>query len=198
MRQQYASQKRTISPADATSSDDEGLQRASVSETNATLSGLCKSLASNHCLNSCSLLSEKNGLSVFPHRTLNTCSVSKNGLLCSSSGYSAPPDELMPNAIGETESQDVEMVLSDFQHKTLVCGRNANETCDMLSIPEVRKQNIASSLINQQTQERPFFVKTLGVKKGITKNRRAETHSKSHQGKNDAPEHVSSLHDLLY
>jgi len=107
----------------------------------------------------------------------------------------------MPNAIGETEfSQDVlsEMVLSDGQHNTLVCGRNANETCDVLLTPEVRKHNIASSLINQQTQERPFFVKTLGVKKGIAKNRRGETHSKSHQGKNDAPEHVSSLHDLLY
>ncbi|OQU88712.1 hypothetical protein SORBI_3002G078900 [Sorghum bicolor] len=190
LRQQYASRKRTISRADAGSSDDEGLQRASVSGTDASLSASCKSLASNHCLNSCSLLSEKNGLSVFPHRTLNTCSVSKNGLLCSSSGHSAPPDELMPNAIGETEfSQDVEMVLSDDQHKTLVCGRNADETRDMLSAPEVRKQNIASSLINQQIQERPLFVKTLSVKKGITKNR-GGTHSKSHQGKNDAPENV--------
>ena len=149
-RQQHVSRKCPISTGDAASSDDEGLQRASVSETDATLSGLFKSLASNRCLNSCSLLFEKNGLSVFPHRTSNTCSLSKNGLLCSSSGYSAPPDELMPNAIGETESQDVEMVLSDGQHKTLVCGRNANETCDMLSTPEVRKQNIASSLINKQ------------------------------------------------
>jgi hypothetical protein len=53
----------------------------------------------------------------------------------------------MANATGETEfSQDVEMVLSDGQHKTLVCGRNANETCDMLSTPEVRTHNIASSL----------------------------------------------------
>jgi hypothetical protein len=44
----------------------------------------------------------------------------------------------------------------------------------MLSIPEVREQNIASSLRNQQIQETPFFVKALSVKKGITKNKRGE------------------------
>jgi hypothetical protein len=102
-----------------------------------------------------------------------------------------PPEVSVPDVIGETEFS------RDAQSNTLVCGRNVHEACDMLSIPEVREQNIASSLRKQQIQETPFFVKALSVKKGITKNKRGETHPKAYQGKNDASDHVSSLDGLL-
>ncbi|RCV10091.1 hypothetical protein SETIT_2G084200v2 [Setaria italica] len=120
--------------------------------------------------------------------------MSKNRILCSSSGNSASPEVSVPDVIGEAEfSRDAQSVPSNGQLNTLVCGRNVDEACDMLSIPEVRKQNIgiASSLRNQQIQERPFIVKALSVKKGISKNRRGETHPKAHPGKNDASDHVS-------
>lgn len=218
-RQQYASRKQPISPVDAASSEDEAINfslnscpllceknclsvapHKILSTCSASENGLRYSstghaappVTSNHSLSSCHLLSGKNGLSVLAHKIVSACSMSKNGLLYSSSGHSALPDELMPNVIGETEfSQDVlsDMVVSDG----LVCGRNADEDCDMLSTLEVSEQNIASSLGNQQTQESQFFVKALSVKKGITKNRRGGTHPKAHQGKNDASDHVSSL-----
>nr|CAB3452390.1 unnamed protein product [Digitaria exilis] len=79
------------------------------------------------------------------------------------SGNSAPPpDESAPNVIGQTEfSRNAlsEMVPSHGQLNALICERNVDEASDMLSISEARKQNISSSLRNQQTQERPFPVK---------------------------------------
>uniref|UniRef100_K3ZZN1 Uncharacterized protein n=1 Tax=Setaria italica TaxID=4555 RepID=K3ZZN1_SETIT len=229
LRQQSASGKCQSSPVDATSGDDEhssdpesstakksrkepqqqelildeGSQRASVSETDASLRALGKSLASdhwqtappvasNHPLVSCPPLPEKNGLSNLAHKIVS--SMSKNRILCSSSGNSASPEVSVPDVIGEAEfSRDAQSVPSNGQLNTLVCGRNVDEACDMLSIPEVRKQNIgiASSLRNQQIQERPFIVKALSVKKGISKNRRGETHPKAHPGKNDASDHES-------
>ncbi|KAJ1288641.1 hypothetical protein BS78_02G103500 [Paspalum vaginatum] len=65
------------------------------------------------------------------------------------------------------------------------CGRNADEACNMLSISEVREQNITSSLRNQQAQERPSFVKALSVKKGVSKNKRGGTHPNAQQGENN-------------
>ncbi|CAL5079279.1 unnamed protein product [Urochloa decumbens] len=149
-------------------------------------------VASNHSLSSCPLLSQKSDLSMLANKIVNTCSISKNVHLCTSS-Y-----ESVPNADGETEcSPDAlsERVPSNGQiNRTQinipVCGRNVDETCDMLSIPEVRKQNISSSLRNQEIQGRRLLVKTLSVKKGISKNKRGETHPKPHQAKNDASDHV--------
>ncbi|OEL16640.1 hypothetical protein BAE44_0022341 [Dichanthelium oligosanthes] len=163
-RQQSASRKRSSSPIDAASSDepsdpesstakmsrrepqqqelrlDEGSEHASVSEMGASLCASCKSLPSDHCPDSRLLLSEKNGLSMLARKIVTKCLVSKNGLPCASSGHSAPPDESVPNVIGETEVSRgalSEMVPSNGQLNTPVCGRNADEACDMLSIPEV-------------------------------------------------------------
>ncbi|KAF8690474.1 hypothetical protein HU200_040829 [Digitaria exilis] len=84
-------------------------------------------------------------------------------LLLTKGGNSAPPpDESAPNVIGQTEfSRNAlsEMVPSHGQLNALICERNVDEASDMLSISEARKQNISSSLRNQQTQERPFPVK---------------------------------------
>ncbi|PAN10382.1 hypothetical protein PAHAL_2G090600 [Panicum hallii] len=152
-------------------------------------------VASNHPMDSCPLLSEKNRLSMLAHKIVSICSMSKNGLLCASSGNPAPPEESVPGLIGEIEcSRDAisEVVPSNGQLNTPVCERNVDVACDMLSIPEVRKQNIASSLRDQLIQERTFFVKELSVKKGISKNKKGATHPKAqaHQGKIDASDHV--------
>jgi len=189
----------------------------------ASLCALCKSLASDHCPNSCLPLSEKNGLSMFPHKALTTSSVSMNRILCASLGHSAPPEasnrspnpcpllsekngflcassgnpapleESVPGLIGEIEcSRDAlsEVVPSNGQLNTPVCERNVDEACDMSSIPEVRKQN-TSSLRNQQIQERPFFIKAVRVKKGISKNKMGAIHPKAKaQGKIDASNNV--------
>ncbi|CAN6209703.1 unnamed protein product [Urochloa humidicola] len=152
----------------------------------------------NHSLGSCPLLSEKSDLSMVAHKILNTCSMSKNGQLCASSGNSAPLDEPVPNAVGETECRRdalSETVPSNGQINRAqinipVCGRNVDEACDMLSIPEVRKQDISSSLRNQEIQGRQLLVKILSAKKGISKNKRGETQPKTHQAKNDASDHV--------
>ncbi|CAN6203423.1 unnamed protein product [Urochloa humidicola] len=152
----------------------------------------------NHSLGSCPLLSEKSDLSMVAHKILNTCSMSKNGQLCASSGNSAPLDEPVPNAVGETECRRdalSETVPSNGQINRAqinipVCGRNVDEACDMLSIPEVRKQDISSSLRNQEIQGRQLLVKILSAKKGISKNKRGETQPKPHQAKNDASDHV--------
>ncbi|XP_039834358.1 uncharacterized protein LOC120695113 [Panicum virgatum] len=167
----------------------------------ASLCALCKSLASDHCPNSCLPLSEKNGLSMFPHKALTTSSVSMNRILCASSGHSTPPEarnpapleESVPGLIGEIEcSRDAlsEVVPSIGQLNTPICERNVDEACDMSSIPEVRKQN-TSSLRNQQIQERPFFIKAVRVKKGISKNKMGAIHPKAKaQGKIDASNNV--------
>ncbi|CAN6171416.1 unnamed protein product [Urochloa humidicola] len=155
-------------------------------------------VSSNHSLGSCSLLSGKSDLSMLAHKIVNTCSMSKNGHLCASSGNSTPLDESVPIAVGKTEfSRDVlsEMVPSNGQiNRTQinmpVCARNVDEPCDMLSIQEVRKHNISSSLRNQETQGRPLLVKVLSVKKGISKNKRGETQPKPHQMKKDPSGHV--------
>jgi hypothetical protein len=153
-------------------------------------------MASNHLLDSCPPLSEKYGLSNLADKTLSICSVSKNVIRCASSGNSAHPEVSVPDVICETESsRDAQSVPSDGQLNTLVCRRNVDEACDMLSILELEK-NTTSSLRNQQIQERPFFVKALSVKKGIT-YKRGKTHPKAYQEKNDASDHVSSLCGLL-
>ncbi|XP_062183374.1 uncharacterized protein LOC133887434 isoform X2 [Phragmites australis] len=168
----------------------DGSEHSSVSEMDTHLSSLCKSPASNHSPNSCSPLSAKNSLQVLSHRKVS--SAPTNVLLCASSGHSTPQNESMPNGTGETvHNQEImsEMMLFNGQLSTPVCGTSADDAYDMLSIAELRKK-MASARINsasQPTQKKLLSVKTLKVKKDISKSKRSKTHPiQELQGKNDA------------
>ncbi|XP_062182132.1 uncharacterized protein LOC133886443 [Phragmites australis] len=131
LRQQSASRKRPSSPVEVPFSDDEhshnpeysGTKKsreevkqqevtlaecselASVSEMDIPLSAPHKSPASNHSLNSCSLLSGKNGSQVLSHSIVSSCSVPMNRrLLCASPVHStAPKDDASDNVENQLE-----------------------------------------------------------------------------------------------
>ncbi|KAL5648099.1 hypothetical protein ACJX0J_042454, partial [Zea mays] len=139
----------------------EGSEHASVSEMGIPLSAMCKSPESIHSPNS--LLSEKNSPQG-SHGIVN--SVQMNGLLCSSSGHSAPVD-----------NQEIlsDMGVLDGELHGSMCGRNV-DAHGIVSTAGIRKK-IASSRRNHAVQhtEGQLF-KSLGVKKCISNSKDGKTH----------------------
>jgi hypothetical protein len=146
--------------------------------------------------NSGSMLSEKNSLQVASHGVVSL--VPMNGHLCTSPGHSTPQNESMPNSTVETvDNQEVlsEMMDSDGHLNTHVFDASAGDVNDMLSLAELRK-NMALVRSNsaQQIQKKVLSVKTLKVKKGISKSKGAKPHPILElQGENDASDDVSPL-----
>ncbi|XP_062198093.1 DUF724 domain-containing protein 6-like isoform X2 [Phragmites australis] len=166
----------------------EGSEHASVSEMDTPLSALCKSPENNHSPNSCSPLS---------HRIMS--SIPTDGLLCASSVHSPPQNEAIPISAGETvvnQENLSEMMLSDGQLNTPVCGTSAGDANDMLSIAELRKKMASARRNNsaQRTRERLLSVKALKVKKDVSKSKGGETHAmQEHQGKNVACDNIQLM-----
>uniref|UniRef100_A0A0A8YEJ7 Uncharacterized protein n=1 Tax=Arundo donax TaxID=35708 RepID=A0A0A8YEJ7_ARUDO len=180
----------------------EGSEHASVSEMDTPLSALCKSPTSNHSRNSCSPLSGKDSLQVVSPRKMS--SVPVNGLLYASSGHSTPQNESMPNSTGETvDNQEIisEMMLSDGQINTPVCGTSAGDAHDMLSIAELRKK-MASARRNsagQQTQKKVVSVKLLKAKKDVSKSKGGKIHPVQElKGKSDTTDNVQSKGNINF
>lgn len=116
---------------------------------------------------------------VVSHGIVN--SVPKNGLRCTSSGHSAPVDnqEILYN-----------VVVSDGQLKGPVSGSNA-DAHDMLSIAELRKKMYSA-------RKSTAIVKSLRVKKGISKIKEGKTHHLQEcQGKVGPSNNVSPVHYAL-
>ncbi|RCV38544.1 hypothetical protein SETIT_8G151100v2 [Setaria italica] len=95
----------------------------------------------------------------------------------------------------KVDNQEVlsEMMDSDGHLNTRVFGASAGDAHDMLSIAELRK-NMASARRSssvQQIQKKVLSVKTLKVKKGISKSKGTKTHPILElEGKNDASDNI--------
>ncbi|RLM58957.1 uncharacterized protein C2845_PM18G09260 [Panicum miliaceum] len=162
----------------------ENSEHASVSEIYTPLSALCKSPESNH---SDSQLSEKNGLQVTSQGTVS--SVPINGLCAP--GHSTPQNESIPNSTGETVNN--EEILTEMMDSDGHVNASGGEAHDMLSIAELRK-NMASARRNSSahpTKKKVLAVKSLKVKKGISKSKGCKTHPiQELQGRNDTSDNI--------
>ncbi|GJN04625.1 hypothetical protein PR202_ga22189 [Eleusine coracana subsp. coracana] len=67
-------------------------------------------------------------------------------------------------------------VLLDSQLNTPTCGTGAGNSCDTLSIAELRNKMASANSAGQQTQERLLSVKALKVKKDKSNSDRRKTH----------------------
>ncbi|GJN25381.1 hypothetical protein PR202_gb13202 [Eleusine coracana subsp. coracana] len=67
-------------------------------------------------------------------------------------------------------------VLLDSQLNTPTCGTGAGNSCDTLSIAELRNKMASANSAGQQTQERLLSVKALKVKKDKSNSERGKTH----------------------
>ncbi|RLM70033.1 uncharacterized protein C2845_PM17G11430 [Panicum miliaceum] len=159
-------------------------EHASVSEMDTPVSALCISPESNHYG---SRLSEKNSLQVTSHGAVS--SVPINGLCAP--GHSTPQNESIPNSTGGTVNN--EEILSEMMDSDGHLNASGGEAHDMLSIAELRKK-MASARRNSSahpTKKKVLAVKSLKVKKGISKSKGCKTHPiQELQGRNDASDNT--------
>jgi hypothetical protein len=158
-------------------------EHASVSEVDIPLLGMCKSPESTHSQNS--LLSEKSSPQG-SHEIVN--SVPMNGLLCASSGHSAPVNnqELLS-----------EMGVFDGELQGSVSGRSV-DAHDMLCIAELRKKtaSVRRNSAVRHTEEQ--LVKSLGVKKCISNSKEGKTSPiQELQGKVGPSNNLSPIYYVL-
>ncbi|KAF8694459.1 hypothetical protein HU200_038202 [Digitaria exilis] len=173
----------------------ENSEHASVSEMDTPLSALCQSRESNH---PGSRFSEKNSLQVTCHRAVSSAPM--NGLVCASPGHSIPQNRSIPNSAGETVDKPgvlSEMMDSDGQLNTDVYSPSGGDSHDKLSIVELRekmasaRRNARRNNSGQWAQKKVLSVKTLKVKKGISKSKGGKAHPMHElQGNNDVSDNI--------
>lgn len=89
------------------------------------------------------------------------------------------------------------MMDSDVQLNTDVHGASAGDSYGNLSIPELREEMASARRNNagQRAQKKVLSVKTLKMKKGISKSKGGKAHPIHElQGNNDVSDDVSPLH----
>ncbi|XP_044981308.1 DUF724 domain-containing protein 3-like isoform X2 [Hordeum vulgare subsp. vulgare] len=184
----------------------EGSEHVLESEMDTSLSALRKSLASNFSPKSCSPRSRKNNFQAISRRIVDSCTVPMKGLgvhhassenptpqnesradgivevvVHASSENPTPQNESRADGIVEVVVQEapLDMMLSNGQLNSPVCGTVGDEAHDMLLTAVLRKQKMDSSCINnavQKPQESPLDVQPLQVKKFSVRQKGGETH----------------------
>ncbi|KAI4995791.1 hypothetical protein ZWY2020_037879 [Hordeum vulgare] len=184
----------------------EGSEHVLESEMDTSLSALRKSLASNFSPKSCSPRSRKNNFQAISRRIVDSCTVPMKGLgvhhassenptpqnesradgivevvVHASSENPTPQNESRADGIVEVVVQEapLDMMLSNGQLNSPVCGTVGDEAHDMLLTAGLRKQKMDSSCINnavQKPQESPLDVQPLQVKKFSVRQKGGETH----------------------
>ncbi|VAI05015.1 unnamed protein product [Triticum turgidum subsp. durum] len=152
-----------------------------------SLSALRKSLASNFSPKTCSPRSRKNNFQAISRRIVDSCTVPMKGLgvYHASSENPTPQNESRADGIVEVVVQEapLDMMLSNGQLNSPVCGTIADEAHDMLLTAGLRKQKMDSSCINnavQKPQESPLDVQPLQVKKFSAKHKGGEKGGETH------------------
>ncbi|XP_044981309.1 DUF724 domain-containing protein 3-like isoform X3 [Hordeum vulgare subsp. vulgare] len=171
----------------------EGSEHVLESEMDTSLSALRKSLASNFSPKSCSPRSRKNNFQAISRRIVDSCTVPMKGLgvhhassenptpqnesradgivevvVHASSENPTPQNESRADGIVEVVVQEapLDMMLSNGQLNSPVCGTVGDEAHDMLLTAVLRKQKMDSSCINnavQKPQESPLDVQPLQI-----------------------------------
>ncbi|VAI05022.1 unnamed protein product [Triticum turgidum subsp. durum] len=165
----------------------EGSEHVLESEMDTSLSALRKSLASNFSPKTCSPRSRKNNFQAISRRIVDSCTVPMKGLgvYHASSENPTPQNESRADGIVEVVVQEapLDMMLSNGQLNSPVCGTIADEAHDMLLTAGLRKQKMDSSCINnavQKPQESPLDVQPLQVKKFSAKHKGGEKGGETH------------------